>query len=90
MPCLLVHPDWGFAITTPNLNLKYKFNDNLPLDLVPLELLEHHRSQILPDIHLPYPTWPAYTFPGRPRRQATGSLQSQIEVILYHFNLELE
>jgi hypothetical protein len=89
-PCPLVPLALGFAITTPNPNLKYKFNDNLPLVLAPLELLEHHHSRILPDTHLPYQTWPAYTSPERPHHQAMESLQSQIEVIHYHFNLELE
>jgi hypothetical protein len=89
-PCLLVPPVLGFAITTPNLNLKYKFKDNLPLDLAPQELQEHHHSRILPDIHLPYRTWQAYTSPERPRHQATEFLQSQIEVTRYRSNLELE
>jgi hypothetical protein len=92
MPCPLVPLALGFAITTPNpnLNLKYKFNDNLPLVLAPLELQEHHHSQNLPDTHLPYPTWQAYTSPERPHHPATESLQSQIEVTRYLSNLELE
>lgn len=89
-PCLLVPLALGFAITTPNPNLKYKFNDNLPLVLARPELLEHHHSQILPDIHLPYPTWQAYISQVPHHHQATESLQSQIEVTRYHFNLELE